>query len=275
MKKSIAIMNEKGGVAKTTTAMTFAHLLAKKGFKTLLIDYDGQANSTERFGIDQNTVKYSTFDLLKCVAEMKPLPKIDDFIIRVYDKTKPEDINGTIDSNLDLIPSNASLFYLPNLLMTTFSKEDVTKMLVEYILENRDYDYIVFDTNPQIGDPMLNVMCAVDEIIIPCEMSIDSVEGAERIIPHINLAKRKNQKLKINGILFTLNDNTNASKGMEFECKERIKDTYIYNTKIPRSTKVKEAKSFDMTIDIYDPKSPAGISYNSFVDEFLQNEQKV
>lgn len=264
MNKTIAIMNEKGGVAKTTTAMHFAYLLAKKNYKILLIDYDGQANSTMNFGINQNELKWTIYELLKIIVNAEELPKCEEFIINLKE-------------NLDIIPSCAKMFNLPDLLSTAYMREETTKLLIEYIKENKQYDYIIFDTNPQLGQPMINVMTATNEIIIPCELSPNSVDGVATITNQIKNVRRGNKNLKINGILFTkVEKRTKIAESMEQETLERIpqdENIKIYKMKIPKSVKISEAMANFLTINEYDKTSPCAKAYEDFVNEFLENEK--
>lgn len=261
MSKVISVMNEKGGVAKTTTATTMSYLLVKKGYKVLLIDFDGQANATMICGISNiNSLKVTISTLLGSVILNEQLPEPDSYICHIQ--------NG-----VDLVPSNSDLFVLERNLCNVDFREYKLKKYIDTIKEN--YDYIIIDCMPQVGTPMINAMMCSDSIIIPTQAEILSAKGLSELLRHFKLIKKSgNESLKIEGILITMyNKRTFVSQ----QIKELVNKTYkdkipVFNTYIPRSIKVAEANIYQKNICEYMPENPAAQAYQSFVDELLKEE---
>jgi len=167
MAKVIAIMNEKGGVGKTATATALAYLLAKYGKKTLLIDYDGQANASLLCGIveqpnELNDIKITIAELIEIVVDDKALPEPGQYIIECK--------NG-----IDLIPANSKVFSIDRFLSSLDFRE---RYLDKYICAIKGlYDYIILDCNPQTGIAAINAMIAADSIIIPTQPDMLSIQG--------------------------------------------------------------------------------------------------
>lgn len=260
MAKIIAIMNEKGGCAKTTTATALAYLLAKQGKKTALIDFDGQANSTLLMGVENpNAIGITISTLLGKVILEEQLPDPEEYLIHT-------------GSGVDLIPSNSQLFALERNLISIDYREYILSNYVNSI--RKQYEYIIIDCMPQIGTPMVNVMTCADSLIIPTQAEILSAQGLQEIIKHYVKSRRSgNTMLKIEGILITMNDaRTKTSKIMN----EMICDTFgnslrIFNTRIPYAAKVKEAAYYGKTVCEYRPSSPAAKAYTEFVKEVLND----
>lgn len=253
-------MNEKGGVGKTATATTLAYLLAKQGKKTAVLDFDGQGHSSIICGIkNPNKVEVTISTLLNKIIMDEPLPQADEYIFHNQ--------NG-----VDLIPANSQLFTLERNLCNVDFRE--TK-LSEYVDTIKDsYDYLIIDTMPQIGTPMINVMMCADSIIIPTQSEILSAQGLSQLLSHYQtIRKNSNHKLRIEGILITMDSpNTIVSA----QVKTMIDSSYagkipIFSTRIPRSIKVAEACLYQQTICEYMPTNPAAIAYENFVKELMTN----
>lgn len=266
MKKSkiIAVANEKGGCAKTTTATTIAYLLAKQGKKTALLDFDGQANTTRLMGVaNPYALKVTIYTLLTCIIGEEALPAPETYIIKT-------------ECGVDLIPSNRLLSSLESSLSNVNFREHILSQYISTIED--DYDYIIVDCMPQMGTAMVNVLMCADSLIIPTQAEIMSLQGVQEIISKYAKMKAKpypfgNDKLTIDGILFTMDtertivsvqakDMLSASLGGKFP---------IFDTCIPRSSKVAEAASYGKTICEYMPKNKAAIAYENMVKELLGN----
>ena len=261
MANVIAIMNEKGGVGKTATATTLAYLLAKRGFKTALIDFDGQGHASQLYGIENlNGLDVTISTLINSIIEDedKPLPAPESYIIK--------------SKGIDLIPANSELFMLErNLSKFDFSEYTLSKY-VNTIKCN--YEYIILDCMPQIGKPMVNAMLCADSIVIPTQSEILSAQGLTELLKHYHsISKNCNKNIKIAGILITMDrGGTRVSK----KVNSIIEDTFagkinIFGAKIPRSTKVPEACLYQMTVCEFAPKDPAAIAYEMFTKELIEN----
>jgi chromosome partitioning protein len=257
----IAVQNEKGGTAKTSTATALAYILSKRGEKVLLVDFDGQAHSTMLCGVkNPNKLEVTISTLLNKLIAGETLPEPESYIFRSK-------------SGVDLIPSNSQLFMLERNLAGVNFRE---YKLSEYISTIKDrYSYIIIDCMPQIGAPMMNVMMCADSIVVPTQAELLSAQGLVELMRHYYEIKRKsNHNLRIEGILVTMdNARTIVSSHVRtmIECGFKGK-VNIFKTRIPRSIKVAEASLYQQTICEYLPNNPAAVAYENFVEELMQNE---
>ena len=258
MAKIIAIMNEKGGVGKSATATTLAYLLATRGHKTALIDFDGQGHSSIIFGVkNTNRLEVTINTLLRRLIEDEPLPEPDSYIL----KTK---------SGVEVIPSNSQLFTLERNLCNVDFRE---RMLSRYVDTIKDsYKYIIIDCMPQMGTPMINVMMCADSIIVPTQAELLSTQGLTELLKHYQtIRKNSNHRLRIDGILITMDSPNTILSGQVHKLLEQgfAGRGPIFKTHIPRSIKVAEAVLYNQTICEFMPENPAAVAYERFADEFL------
>ena len=256
----ISIMNKKGGVGKTTTSTTLASILASKGKKVLLIDYDGQGNATEKIGIeDKEHLKITLNDVLNKIILEEELPKKEEYIINLKDQ------------NLDVIPANNELYALQNNLVNADYRELILKQLIDELRE--DYEYIIIDCLPTLGTVLKNAMVASDYIVLVTNPETMSIDALPDMIKNINSIKRKgNPALTIVGILVTKADGrTNSEKVMMQELNDTLgKEYYIFDSVVPATVKIEEAQAMKTTINYYDNASPATKAYIAFTDELLK-----
>lgn len=253
MGKIISVANQKGGVGKTTTAITLSSMLAKKNKKVLLIDADPQGNATSGVGAKKE-VEQSVYELL-----------VDD--------TPAEDaIYETKIKNLKICPSNINLAGAEVELVSMISREQRLKEKLELIEEQ--FDYIIIDCPPSLGLITLNAFTASNSVLIPVQCEYYALEGLGQLINTINLVKKHlNKDLEIEGALLTMYDiRTNLSNQVVKEVKKYFGDR-VYKTVIPRNVRLSEAPSYGMPITEYDIKSKGAKSYDKFVKEFLKNNE--
>ena len=256
MGKIIAIANQKGGVGKTTTAINFSTLLAKRGKKVLLIDADPQGNATSGIGMDKN-VEFSVYDLI------------------INDEVDPkETIQKTEIKNLSICPSNINLAGAEVELVSMMSREYRMKEKLDMIKEK--YDYVIIDCPPSLGLITLNSFTAADSVLIPVQCEYYALEGLGQLINTINLVKKHlNKEIQIEGALLTMYDiRTNLSNQVVREVKKYFGNK-VYKSVIPRNVRLSEAPSYGMPITEYDPKSKGAKSYLKLAKEFLtMNEEE-
>lgn len=253
MGKVIAIANQKGGVGKTTTAINLSACLAEKGMKVLTIDIDPQGNATSGLGIDKDEVKYTVYQMMigECSIEKCMYDSIVDNLF-------------VLPSDVDLVGAEIELIGIEN-------KEYILREKVEAI---RDFfDYIIIDCPPSLNTLTVNAMTTADSVLVPIQCEYYALEGLSQLIHTIELVKtRLNDKLKIEGIVFTMFDaRTNLSLQVVENVRSNMKHN-IYNAIIPRNVRLAEAPSHGLPISMYDPKSAGADAYRDLADEIMQQD---
>lgn len=259
--KVTAIVNQKGGVGKTTTALNLGYALSESGEKVLLIDFDPQASLTVALGIKADN-KPGIQTLMAAAIEEK---EIENNII-------------VIKENLNLIPANLQLAGIEMTLVSVMCKEQILKSVIENIKE--PYDHIIIDCSPSLGTLTINALAACNSLIIPVTPEYLSAKGLGLLTDVIRKTKRRiNPNLKIDGVLMTmLNERTNLSKEMVRAINEStgyIKENYdldikVFQTKIPTSVKAGEAILNRKSIIEYQPKNKVSEAYLKFADEWKE-----
>ncbi len=256
--KVIAIANQKGGVAKTTTTLNIAAGLAKEGKKVLVIDMDPQGDLTA------SMVEGKPDDINETVADV--LNQIMD------DEEVAPDTALISTMGVKLLPSNVDLAGLEVSLISTMNREHILKEYVDSV--RAYYDAIIIDCMPSLGVLTVNVLTAADSVIIPVEAAYLPSRGLQQLIKTINrIKKHLNPGLTYEGILITRVDGrTNLAKVIQ----ETIRDVYgeqirVFETVIPNNVRIAEACSYKMSIFDYAPKSPGAEAYHSLVQEVISN----
>lgn len=260
MSKITAIVNQKGGVGKTTTALNLSYALSQEGKKVLLIDFDPQASLTVALGHSgEDRINIQTL----MAGEMEEVEIEGDYIIN-------------IKNNLDLIPGTLDLAGIEVSLVNVMSREMILKQVIEEVKD--DYDYLIIDCSPSLGMLTVNALAAAHSVIIPVTPEYLSAKGLGLLISNINkIKKRINPKIEIDGVLVTmLNKRTNLSKEMLKALEESInfvKERFnlrirIFESKIPISVKTGEAILNKKSVIEYDPKNKVSQAYQYFAEEW-------
>ena len=253
----VAVTNQKGGCAKTTTAVNLSGCLAHRGYRVLLIDLDPQAHASLGLGIDKDNIEKSIYDVL-----MNNAPMAD--VIR---KTQVE--------RLDVVASNSVLSGAQLELATVLGRESVLRIAVRKMLLKKDYDFIFFDCNPSLNLVTINALVAADSILIPIQAHYYSLEGMKELFATIDIVReRLNPELQILGILATLFDTrTKISAKMLEQIRGYFKGM-VFNTVIRNNVKLCEAPIFKKPIHTYDPRSLGAQDYFGLADEVIAKTQK-
>lgn len=255
MGKIISLVNQKGGVGKTTTSINLSASLALLGKKILLIDLDPQGNATTGVGINKGEISNSVYDLLRgtCI--------IEEVIIK------------TDFRNLDIIPATIQLAGIDIELIDksrqdpTFQKSFQLKEKLENIKDK--YDYIIIDCPPSLGVITTNALTASNSVIIPVQCEYYALEGITQLLNTIMLTQKNlNPNLDLEGVLLTMLSKSNLGLDVIEEIRSYFKDR-VYDTIIPRLIRLAEAPSHGKPIVAYDPKSKGSEAYINLAKEVI------
>lgn len=246
----IAVVNQKGGVGKTTTTVNLSAALSVLNQKILLIDLDPQANSSSGLGLSFSS-KLNT--IYHALSKLNPVN---------------ECITKTNIPNLDIIASDSNLSAAEVELVSLKRREYLLKDLLKEL--EKIYDYIIIDCPPSLNLLTVNALCAASELIIPMQCEFFSLSGLSSLLKTIELIKNNlNPKISINGILFTMYDKrSKLTEAVEKDVRFHLGDL-VYKTIIPRNIKLSEAPSFGKPAIIYDYKCSGSLAYMQLTKEIL------
>ena len=259
MKKIIAVINQKGGVGKTTTVVNLATALAQSGKKILVIDLDPQGNATTGLGKSNSENEKNIYKVI--IGESEPSTSIQDSCVR----------------NLDIIGSNVDLSGLE---VETAGSSNRAFLLKETIKTNdklfSKYDNIFIDCPPSLSLLTIMSLVAAEELLVPLQTEFFALEGVSQLVKTIERIKEKlNPTLEIRGILLTMFDKRNKlSKQVDEEARKYFKEK-VYKTVIPRNVRLSEAPSHGVPCLVYDKSCLGSKSYLSFAKEFSLQNNKV
>jgi chromosome partitioning protein len=257
--KIISVINQKGGVGKTTTVINLAAGLTTKGKRILVIDLDPQGNATTGLGLSNND-------------------NSDQTIYSVLNGTRKvsEVITKTNIENLDLITSNVDLSGLEVETAGDTRRAFILKeQITAYLNDSRGlYDYVIIDCPPSLSLLTIMALVASNSLVVPLQTEFFALEGLTQLMKTIERIKTNlNPELLIKGILLTMYDKRNKlSSQVEAEAREYFKDK-VYQTVVPRNVRLSEAPSHGVPVLIYDKTCPGSKSYFNFTEEFLDKEK--
>ncbi|MBI4352481.1 MAG: ParA family protein [Candidatus Omnitrophica bacterium] len=250
MPKIISICNQKGGVGKTSTAVSLSAFLAIEKTKSLLIDLDPQGNATSGLGIDKNKLEKSSYHLL-------------------LDSAKPSElIVETCVSDLFLVPSNEHLSGAEVELVSEIGRESRLKKALASV--DPGFEFVFIDCPPSLGLLTINALTASHSVMIPIQCEYYALEGLGQLMKTYNLVReRLNPDLEIEGIVMTMADyRTNLTQEVIQEVKKHFGEK-VYDTVVPRNIRLSEAPGFGKPIFLYDNHSEGAKKYREFGREFL------
>lgn len=247
----LGVVNQKGGVGKTTTAVNVAAGLGALGKKVLVIDFDPQGNATSGFGIKKKTLKATTYDV-------------------IMGESRPQDVIITTKyRNVSIMPATSQLCEAE---LQLAEVEQRNHQLRKVVLQVRgDYDIIIVDCLPSLGVLAVNALVACDKIIVPMVCEHFAMEGLAQLMQTVKKVKRAaNKDLQIMGIVFTMLDKRLlASNEIMRDIKQNFPPDVIFKTEIPRNVRITEAQSHGEPIIYYDRASKGGDAYKRLSKEIL------
>ncbi len=250
MGKIISLVNQKGGVGKTTTAVNLASYLANIGKQVLLVDIDPQGNATSGIGIDQSALEYGLYEAL--LGEKS-----------IFDVSK-----RTFSDRLRVVPSTPDLAGAGIELVNMDNREFRLQKILSEVRD--EYDYIIIDGPPSLGLLTVNSLTAADEVLIPIQSEYYALEGLSQLLETISLIQNNlKPDLGIMGAVVTMYDKrNNLSSQVMNELKEHFPNK-LFKTVIPRSVRLAEAPSHGQSILHYDPRSKGGQAYEKLAKEVV------
>ena len=259
-KKIISVINQKGGVGKTTTVINLAAGLTMKGKKILVIDLDPQGNATTGLGLsntDSELTIYSVLNGNKKISE-------------VIQSTKFENLN-LITSNVDL--SGLEVETAGDSRRAFKLKDELASILND---SGASYDYILIDCPPSLSLLTIMALVASNELVVPLQTEFFALEGLTQLMKTIERIKSNlNPSLNIRGILLTMYDKRNKLSGeVEQEARNYFKEK-VYSIVVPRNVRLSEAPSHGVPVLVYDKSCPGSKAYFNFTDEFLDQDKPV
>ena len=249
MGKIIAVVNQKGGVGKTTSAVNLTAALTEAGKKVLLCDFDPQANATSGLGLDKRHLRHSVYDVV-----INDIPAKDAIV-----HTKFGDV---LPSTADLAGAGVELISMP---APNYRLRDALEAV------RNQYDLIFIDCPPSLELLTLNSLCAADGIMVPVQCEYYALEGLTDLMTTLRMVKRKlNPRLEIFGVALTMFDGrTNFSTQVAQEVRRHFPGK-VYATVVPRNVRLAEAPSHGLPVTVYDRHSRGALAYKAMAQEIIE-----
>lgn len=251
MARIYTLVNQKGGVGKTTTAINLGAALAQRGRAVLIVDLDPQANATSGLGVAKEPP--GTYELLIEGVEARSV------------------VRATSQPGLEIIASRSDLAGAEVELVPMMAREFRLRRALEPLAGA--YDYVFVDCPPSLGLLTVNALAAADEVLVPVQCEYLALEGLSHLMNTVELVRRHlNSGLRVSGLLLTMYDaRTNLSQQVVDEVRAHFPQTFA--TVIPRNVRVSEAPSHGLPLCAYDPRSAAARAYEALAGELLQQEE--
>lgn len=251
----IAIINQKGGVGKSTTAVNLSAALSGRGMKVLLIDFDPQGNSTSGLGIEKEELEQCIYDAL------------------IRDVKASEIIHETETPGVYVIPATIQLAGAEIELVSAMARETRLKELIAPVRD--EFDFIFIDCPPSLGLLTINALAAADSVLIPIQCEYYALEGVTKLLESMKMVKERiNRDLDVYGVLMTMYDSRTSLANQVVEEVRNYFGDVVFDTLIPRTVKISESPSFGMPVTTYAPQNKGAEAYFSLADEVIDRASR-
>lgn len=249
--QTIAIINQKGGVGKSTTAINLSAALGEMGNKVLVVDFDPQGNTTSGYGIEKDELEKDIYDALLHGAPVE------------------ETIIGSCEKNVFVIPATIQLAGAEIELVTAMAREGILKGLLEPVKD--EFDYVFIDCPPSLGLLTVNALVAANSLLIPIQCEYYALEGVTKLLESMKLVKgRLNTDLDVFGVLMTMYDSRTTLSNQVVEEVQKYFGEKMFKSVIPRSIKLSEAPSHGLPISLYANGSKGSDAYRNLAKEVVK-----
>lgn len=244
----LAIINQKGGVGKSTTAVNLSAALGELKKKVLVIDFDPQGNTTSGYGISKDDLENDVYDV---IMNDVPIESI---------------IQDTVEPYVFVVPATIQLAGAEIELVSVMARENVLKAAVDSIKD--DFDYVLIDCPPSLGLLTVNALVAAKSLLIPIQCEYYALEGLTKLIESMKMVKtRLNPKLRVFGVVMTMYDNRTTLSKQVVEEVENYFGNDVFKTYIPRNVKIAEAPSHGLPVSLYAHLSKGSLAYDKLARE--------
>lgn len=249
MGRTIAVLNQKGGVGKTTTAINVGAYLAKAGKSVLVVDFDPQGNATSGLGLEKNDTEQTSYELLFAKVSL------------------PEIVKETAIEGLYIVPTNANLAAAEVELVSHNNRESLLKQA----LISAAYDYVIIDCPPALGLLTINALTAADLLLIPVQAEYYALEGLSQLLSVVQRVRGGlNPRLELLGVLVTMYDARTSLSDQVYQELQKYFGDKLFKTVIPRNVRVAEAPSYGKPISEHDKWSKGARAYKQLSKELLK-----